>query len=128
MDFSKYRFTKSHEWAILQDGVVVVGITKHAAELLNDIVFVKLPKVGEGTKLGKDFGEIESVKTVEGLKAPIDGEVAEVNSKVNSDTTIVSQDPFGKGWLIKIRPAAGATLDGLLTEEAYQTHIADDHH
>src|SRR6266545_792559 len=110
MDLSKLRYAKSHEWADLQGDVCTVGITKFAVEQLTDVTNVELPKVGKKVEGGKPFGEIESVKAVFDLYAPVSGDVIEVNSAVAEDPGLVNQDPYGKGWMIKIKVAPGSNL------------------
>jgi len=128
MDPKTLRIAPTHEWASLQGGLVVVGITKFAVDQLTDVVYIDLPEVGEKTTLGESFGEIESVKAVSDLYAPVDGEVAEINKKLLDDPAAISQDPFGTGWLIKIKPIGKASLDHLLTHEQYEKQIAEEGH
>ena len=128
MDPKNLRYAKSHEWAALQGGLVVVGITKFAVEQLTDIVYIDLPDVGDHTFAGESFGEIESVKAVSDLYAPVDGEIVEINKKLLDDPKIITDDPYGKGWMIKIKPEPGATLDHLLTLEQYEKQIAEEGH
>ncbi len=128
MDLSAYRFSKSHEWATKDSsGLVVVGITKHAVELLNDLVYIELPKIGAATKAGESFGEIESVKAVSDLYSPVDGTVAEVNNKLSEDPMQIADDPYGKGWIIKIKPA-GMLGDHLMNEQAYKKMLEEEGH
>ena len=96
------QYTKDHEWALVEDGVATVGITDHAQRELGDIVFVELPKVGAHLKAGESFGTIEAVKTVAELYAPVSGVVTGVNADLASDAGVVNQDPYGKGWIIKV--------------------------
>src|SRR5690349_5178184 len=105
MDPKKLRYTKTHEWVLQEDGVVTVGITKFAADQLSDITYIGLPKVGSAVHSGKDFGQVETVKAVSDLYSPVDGEVTEVNGKVSEDTSLLTADPFGAGWLVKVRLA-----------------------
>jgi glycine cleavage system H protein len=128
MDPMSLKYAPTHEWARPEDGVVVVGITKFAVELLTDLVYIALPSVGTVTQKGKSFGEIESVKAVSDLYAPVDGEVVAINNSVADDPKKISDDPFGTGWLIKIKPAAGATLDHLMDVEAYEKQLASEGH
>ena len=122
------RYAPTHEWARKEGDLVVVGITRYAVDLLTDLVYLDLPDVGENTFAGSSFGEVESVKAVSDLYAPVAGEVVEVNQAVVQDPTAIGSDPYGKGWLIKIRPEAGASLDGLMTAEQYQRQIASEAH
>lgn len=128
MDLSAYRFSKTHEWATKDAaGLIVVGITKHAVELLNDLVYVDLPKVGSATKAGTSFGEIESVKAVSDLYAPVDGTVAEVNTVLTDNPMQIGDDPYGKGWIIKIKPS-GALSGEIMSNEQYEKLLAEEDH
>ena len=126
---SDLKYSDTHEWAKAdENGLIVVGITKFAVEQLTDVVYIDLPDVGDHTFAGESFGEIESVKAVSDLYAPVDGEIAEVNTKLLDDPAGIAADPYGTGWLIKIRPDNGATLDHLLTHEQYEKQIASEGH
>jgi glycine cleavage system H protein len=109
-------YTKEHEWLSIEGDVATVGITEYAAEKLGDIVFVDLPKLGSSTTYMKICGEIESTKSVGELYAPVDGEIVAVNDSVTANPELVNQDPFGAGWLIKIK---FQELPALLTHEEY---------
>jgi glycine cleavage system H protein len=109
-------YTKEHEWVLVEGDVATIGITAYAAEKLGDVVFVDLPKVGTSTTYMKICGEIESTKSVGELYAPLDGEVVEINDVVVSAPETVNTDPFGNGWLIKVRFAA---LPELMTAAEY---------
>ncbi len=122
-DPKELRYSESHEWAHLEGDIVTVGITDFAVEQLTDLVHVELPAVGTEVAQGEPFGEIESVKTVSELIAPVSGTVAEVNQAVQEDVTVISQDPYGQGWMIKIRVPEGTTLDHLMTYDEYQEQI-----
>ena len=98
------RYTAEHEWARLENGVVTVGITSYATEQLGDVVFVELPEVGKRLEVMKPFGVVEAVKTVSDLYAPISGEVVEVNAALADNPGMVSEEPFGDGWMIRIKP------------------------
>jgi glycine cleavage system H protein len=128
MDPKDLRYAPTHEWAAVQGELVVVGITKFAVEQLTDVVYIDLPDAGDHTFAGESFGEIESVKAVSDLYAPVDGEIAEVNTKLLDDPAGIAADPYGAGWLIKIRPDAGATLDHVLTHQQYEKQIASEGH
>ena len=110
------QYTKEHEWVSIDGDVATIGITAYAAEKLGDVVFVDLPKVGTSTTYMKICGEIESTKSVGELYAPLDGEVVEINDAVVSAPETVNTDPFGAGWLIKVRFTA---LPELMTAEEY---------
>lgn len=118
------QYTETHEWVYQEDDLVTVGITQHAVEMLNDLVFIELPQVGTTTQAGSSFGEVESVKAVSDLYAPVSGVVVAVNEQVTNNPQIVSNDPYGEGWLIKIRPTPDAQWSRLLSYVEYQQHIA----
>lgn len=128
MDPKTLRYAKSHEWAALQGDVCTVGITKFAVDQLTDVVYIELPEVGDHVFSGESFGEIESVKAVSDLYSPVNGEVVEVNEKLLEDPTAVTADPFGKGWMVKIKVEPGTTLDHLLTIDQYNQQIASEEH
>lgn len=114
-------YTESHEWArTTDDGLVEVGITAHAAEQLTDITFVQLPSIGAAVSKGKPMGEVESVKSASDLYAPVTGEVAAVNDALSADPGTVNADPFGGGWMVRIKPADASELAGLLDADAYE--------
>ncbi len=115
------RYTAEHEW-VKSDGTV--GITDFAQHELGDVVFVDLPSVGATVTAGKPFGSVESVKAVSDLFAPVNGTVAAVNEALNADPAAVNKDPYGAGWLIKIRMANAADLDALMNDDAYKGHTA----
>jgi glycine cleavage system H protein len=128
MDLSKLRYAKSHEWADLQGEICTVGITKFAVEQLTDVTNLDLKKVGAQLTAGKPFGEIESVKAVFDLYAPVTGEIVEVNAAVAKDPGVVNQDSYGKGWLIKIKVAPGTSLDHLMNLQQYEQQLASEAH
>ena len=128
MDLQQLRYTKTHEWVSLEGGVCTVGITKFAADQLTDVTFVELPDVGDHVFAGQGYGEIESVKAVSDLYAPVNGEVIAVNEELLNDPTGVTADPYGKGWLIKVKVEPRTTLDHLLTLAQYEKQIASEHH
>jgi len=121
------RYTREHEWARLEGGVVTVGITSYATDQLGDVVFVELPEVGKQLEAGKPFGVVEAVKTVSDLYAPIAGEVVEVNGTLGDNPGLVNQEPFGDGWMIKVRAANPAELQKLLTSSDYEQLIEEQH-
>jgi glycine cleavage system H protein len=126
MDPKNLRFAPTHEWSVMKDGLVIVGITKFAVEQLTDVVYIDLPDVGDHTFAGESFGEIESVKAVSDLYAPVNGEIVEINKKLLDDPKLIADDPYGKGWLIKIKPEPGETLDKLMTLARYEKQIAEE--
>jgi glycine cleavage system H protein len=126
MDLKSLRYAKSHEWAVLQGDLCTVGITRFAVDQLTDIVYVELPEVGDHTFVGEGFGEIESVKAVSDLYAPVNGEVVEINEKLLDDPAQITKDPYGLGWMAKIKVEPGTTLDHLLTLEQYEKQTASE--
>lgn len=128
MDPKTLRYAATHEWAALQGDICTLGITKFACDQLTDVVFIELPDVGDNVFAGDSFGEIESVKAVSDLYSPVNGEVIEINTKLVDDPGQVTADPYGKGWLLKIKIEPGQTLDKLMTLEQYEKQIsAEDH-
>jgi glycine cleavage system H protein len=113
------RYTAEHEWIKSEGETYVVGITAFAQDQLGDIVYVELPKVGDRIESGKPFGVIESVKTASDLYAPVTGEVVEVNSELVDQPQSVNDDPYQKGWMIKIRPENASAIEQLLSAEQY---------
>ena len=128
MDPKQLRYAKTHEWARLDGDVCVVGLTQFAVDQLTDIIYIELPDVGDPVSVNDAFGEIESVKSVNDLYSPVDGEVIEVNTQLDNDPSLISRDPYDKGWLMKVKVAAGTTLDHLLTHEQYQQQLASEEH
>jgi glycine cleavage system H protein len=122
------RYTREHEWAKREGGNVRVGITHYAQEQLGDVVFVELPKVGARVTAHQAFGVVESVKAVSDLFAPIAGEVVEVNAELGKKPEVVNQDPYGRGWMIVIKPAQAGEWDQLLTAKQYEEHLAQSGH
>ena len=117
------KYTKEHEWIRLEGDVAYVGITDYAQEQLGDIVFVDIPTEGETLVADEVFGTIEVVKTISDLFLPVAGEVLEQNEALEEQPELVNKDPYGEGWLIKIKPAADADFDSLLDAEAYRALI-----
>lgn len=97
------QYTKDHEWAKVEGGVATIGVTDHAQRELGDIVFVELPKVGLRVEAGQSFGTVEAVKTVAELYAPVTGTITEVNAALSGDAGVINQDPYGTGWIIKVK-------------------------
>ena len=122
------RYTQDHEWAKKEGATVRVGITAFAQEQLGDVVFVELPKVGAKVTQKQAFGVVESVKAVSDLFAPLSGEVVEVNGALPTAPEVVNQDPYGKGWMLVIKPSSAAEWDALLTAAQYQELIAKGGH
>lgn len=113
------RYLATHEWHKLDGGIITIGLSQFAVDELADITFVTLPKVGQAVKPGERFGEIESVKATSDLYSGVAGSVTDVNAELNASPGIVNSDPYGKGWLIKIKPANPADADKLLSAADY---------
>ena len=118
-------YTTEHEWVQVEGDECVVGITDYAQGELGDIVFVELPEPGESLTQGSSFGTVEAVKTVEDLYAPISGEVLEVNTALTEDAVQINLDPYGEGWMLKLKVTNGSELESLLTPEAYSKLIEE---
>ena len=119
------RYTSDHEWVRVEGDVVVVGITQFAADQLGDIVFVELPAVGRALKAHATFGVVESVKAVSDLFAPIGGEVLAANDALAAGPELVNSDPYGTGWMLRLRPTDAAEIDALLDAAAYEQVVAE---
>ena len=122
---SDRRYTKQHEWVRLDDGAAIAGITAFAQEQLGDIVYFDLPEPGAQVKQHAKMGEVESVKTVSDLYAPLSGEVVELNQKTADTPEVVNEDPYGEGWLLKLKPSDPSEMDSLLSAEGYDALIAE---
>jgi len=122
------RYAETHEWASVEGDVCTVGITQFAVEQLTDVVFVELTKVGKKVTVKDAFGQIESVKSVNDLYAPVAGEIIARNDALEKDPTLVSGDPYGTAWMVKIKMAAKADYDKLLTPGQYEKQIASQGH
>lgn len=117
------KYTSEHEWIRLEGEEAFVGITDYAQEQLGDIVFVDVPTEGETLEKGETFGSIEVVKTVSDLFLPIGGEIVEVNPELEEHPELVNQDPYGKGWIIRIKPTDTTEMDELMDADAYKQTI-----
>lgn len=122
------KFSKSHEWVLVDGDTATVGISAFAVEQLTDLVFIELPDVGHAVNAGSVFGEVESVKAASDLYSPISGEVTDVNSSLADDLAILSEDPFNTGWMIKLKLSNVGELDGLMDAEAYKKHCDSQAH
>ena len=118
------RYSKEHEWVAAEESVATVGITDHAQEQLGEIVYIELPSIGEKVSKDDPFGVVESVKAVSDVYAPVSGTVLEVNEDLAESPEVVNEDPYGDGWLIKVRVSDPADLDDLMDNEEYAQMIA----
>ena len=122
---AELRYTAEHEWISVEGNVASVGITDYAAQQLGDVVYVSLPQVGAAVTGGEPCGEVESVKSVSDLYSPVDGEVTEVNGELEDDPSLVNAEPYGSGWMFRVRVAQDASgdaaLPGLLSAAEYES-------
>ena len=116
-------YTKEHEWANFKDNDVIIGITDYAQSQLGDIIFIEFPEIGDQINAGDSFGEVEAVKTVSELYAPVTGTILEVNENLADSADLVNSDPYGDGWLIKIKPTNLNEKDDLMKSAAYKELI-----
>jgi glycine cleavage system H protein len=119
-----YRFTKEHEWINVEGDVGTIGISDFAQQQMGDVVFVQLPEVGKTLKKGEEAAVVESVKAASEVYAPVSGEVVAVNGDLEATPATVNEDAAGKGWFFKIKLAAPAELEGLMTESQYKDFVA----
>lgn len=120
---SELKYTKEHEWIRVEGNTAIVGITDYAQSELGEIVFVEVETVGETMVAGDVFGTVEAVKTVSDLYLPVDATILELNEALEDAPELVNEDPFGKGWMIKIELKNAAQLDSLLSADEYQSII-----
>lgn len=118
------RYCNSHEWARIEGDIVTVGISDHAQEELTDVVFVELPDIGRIVDAGDPTAVVESVKAASDIYAPVAGEIVETNPEVEADPALVNTDPYGKGWIYKLRVKNTAHIYSLMDAAAYQAHIS----
>jgi glycine cleavage system H protein len=123
------KYTKSHEWVKPNaDGSITVGITHHAQDLMGDMVFVELPTAGTQVTSGKECGVVESVKAASDVYAPVSGEIVEANAALADSPETVNKDPYGSGWMFRLKPANKAEVDALLDAKAYEALVASEKH
>jgi glycine cleavage system H protein len=122
------RYLETHEWARMDGGTIVAGITDHAVEQLGELVFCKFnKKAGDHVAAREAFGEIESVKAVSDMNSPVSGTIVEVNAAVPDALHLVQQDPYNAGWMVRIKPDAHSGFDQLMDAAAYEKHAATEH-
>lgn len=117
------RYARTHEWVRIEGDLVITGISDHAQEALGDLVYVEAPDVGDEVTAGEQSGIVESVKTASDIHAPISGVVVEVNTALDDDPEIINEDPYGKGWIYKIKPHHIADVDSLLSNQDYESGL-----
>lgn len=118
------KYTQDHEWIRVEGDVATFGITAHAAESLSDLVYIDLPKVGQAVTAGTSMGEVESVKAVSDLHCPVDGEIVEVNESLENNLGTINSDPYGQGWMVKIK-LSGNAPDSLMDAADYDKIVAE---
>jgi glycine cleavage system H protein len=120
------RYARSHEWARKAGDEIVCGISDHAQESLSDVVYVELPEVGDTFDREDTFGVVESVKAASDLYIPMGGEISAVNEALEDTPELVNQDPYGKGWMVRLRPSDPAEFDNLMDGAAYEAFVAEE--
>jgi len=120
------KYTKEHEWVLIEGGTATVGITDYAQDQLGDIVFVELPAVGDKVSKEDAFGVVESVKAVSDIYAPLSGKVIEVNDDLPDDPEMLNEDPYGDGWIIKIELTDPEEVEDLMTSAEYEQYVAEE--
>lgn len=128
MDLQALKYARTHEWVAVDGDVATMGITDFAVKALTDLVYIDLPPAGKRLNVGDHCGEIESVKAVSDLYAPVSGEIIAVNTPLADDLDLLSKDAFGKGWMLKIRMANPGDLNQLLDRTAYEAHCESESH
>jgi glycine cleavage system H protein len=125
---AELKYTKSHEWVAVDGDTATVGITDHAQDLLGDMVFIELPEVGDSVEAGNECAVVESVKAASDVYSPLTGEVVAVNETLADSPETTNTDPYGAGWLFKVKMSNAAEADGLLDATAYNGVAAEDAH
>lgn len=120
---SELKYARTHEWVKIEVDLVITGITDHAQDELGDLVYVETPEVGSRVTAGEQAGVVESVKTASDIHAPVSGTVVEVNTDLEDDPDFVNDDPYGKGWIYKIKPDNIADVEKLLTNAEYEAGL-----
>jgi len=116
------KYQKSHEWARKEGDLYIVGISDYAQDSLGDVVYVELPETGKSMKQGEAFGVVESVKAASDVYMPVSGEIAEINGELEDNPGVVNEDPFGSGWLMKIKPSSASEYDSLMSAAEYKEY------
>jgi len=119
------KYDKEHEWVRVEGDIAVIGISDFAQDQLGEVVYIDLPSAGDSVTAGETFGEIESVKSVSELYAPVTGEIVKVNDALSDTPETVNQDPYGEGWMIEVRMDDPSQPDGLMSAEEYEAYVAE---
>jgi len=122
------RYTESHEWVHVNGDIGTIGITDHAQKQLGEIVYLELPEVGHVFNADEEFGTVESVKAVSELYVPVSGEVVEINKAAVGEPGIINDDPFGDGWLIKVKLSTDEDVARLMTADSYAKYVSEEEH
>lgn len=128
MDVESLKFARTHEWVSVAGDIATVGISAFAVQALTDLVYVDLPAAGTQVTAAETCGEVESVKAVSDIYAPVSGEVTESNDSLDDDLDALSEDPYGRGWMIRIRMSNPSDLDALFDKAAYDAHCQSEQH
>ena len=128
MDPASLKYTKTHEWAAVEGDVATIGISDFAVHLLSDLTFADLPAIGKKITQGQPFGEVESVKAVSDLYAPVSGEVIGRNNELPDNLELLTSSPYDKGWMIRVRLSNPGELSSLLSQTAYKSHCDAEKH
>ena len=126
MNPKEYRYTKNHEWISVEGDIGTIGITEYAQEQLGDIVSVEFPNIGFQFSAGDSLALIDSMKTTSDLYAPVSGEITEVNSMLEERPELMNEDPFGEGWILKLKIKDASELEGLLDVDAYEALLKEE--
>ena len=128
MDPETLKYAKTHEWVSIDSEIATIGISDFAVKELTDLVYIDLPEVGRTLDAREPFGEVESVKAVSDLYAPVAGEVLEVNNSLQDDPGVLSEDPYGRGWILKLKVSDSSAIEELLDRKVYDAHCASEEH
>lgn len=127
MEFpQELRYSNEHEWVAVEDDVATVGITDYAQEQLGDVVYVELPAIGDEVIKDEAFGVVESIKAVSDIYAPVSGRVIGVNTDLPESPEVINEDPYGDGWMIKVKMSDIAELDDLMTAQQYEEYVEEE--
>lgn len=119
------KYDKEHEWVRVEGDIAIIGISDFAQDQLGEVVYIDLPSAGDSVTAGETFGEIESVKSVSELYAPVTGEIVKVNEGLGDTPEIVNQDPYGEGWMIEVRMGDPSQADDLMSAEEYEAYVTE---
>lgn len=122
----KLRYTREHEWVLVEGSKATIGITDFAQHELGEVVFVELPKVGDSVTQGESFGTIESVKAASDIYAPVSGEVTEINDELTESPELINDDPYGDAWLIRVEMSDPSEVDQLMTADDYKHYVEEE--